>query len=439
MPTIERATFGNKDGSHQLLETSLVGKDTVLEKLRFIVDRPAGHIDPSVDWSPYWGCHRVDEFWTIWRGEEDSAAPRKNMVKVEVAILPIKQCAFLNDINELLVMIGHTGDICRQDDALKLAGLIVQKLSTNEKTVAIPEISLFPCLVRALWPRLWPNARANLSLRTIFAAEALENEASFKIAVFPAELTPRWRGHLSLTDLEHATGSISKWFAGAASPELERILMANSKQLPGDFLILGRIERIVERLELLNEGQGNVSDALVVIRTQEAFPEGIILPAEDTLTIKKALLGLNDATPEDIRTASLTKLDLLKDKIEVEAALAMWIQKRLPEAPDSDALWIIQHKSSREHSIWWRRGVESGIAIAIEKQSQFWAKAMWRWWRLEPDSIDWFTSHLGSSPSVEIWLANETPKEIDGGFLKKLFGLCRRIQLGDLIGSSTGK
>ena len=56
MALYEYAIFGNSGGSHQLLETSLDGEDSVLEELRFLVDRPAGHVGTEVVWSPYWGC-----------------------------------------------------------------------------------------------------------------------------------------------------------------------------------------------------------------------------------------------------------------------------------------------------------------------------------------------------------------------------------------------
>ena len=48
MASHEHAIFGNRGGSHQLLETSLGGEHSVLEELRFLVDRPAGHVGAEV-------------------------------------------------------------------------------------------------------------------------------------------------------------------------------------------------------------------------------------------------------------------------------------------------------------------------------------------------------------------------------------------------------
>ena len=87
MSMFEHATFGNSNGSHQLLSSSLSINSPVLDRLQFLVDRPSGHIGPEVEWSPYWGCCGIDKWWVIWRGEEDLSAPRKNMVRSHAVLI----------------------------------------------------------------------------------------------------------------------------------------------------------------------------------------------------------------------------------------------------------------------------------------------------------------------------------------------------------------
>ena len=84
----ESAEYGNRAGSHQLLSSSLPANASVLEALRFLVDRPAGHLGSEVTWFPYWGCQGIEDWWVLWRGEEDRTAPRKNMVAVKVVLVP---------------------------------------------------------------------------------------------------------------------------------------------------------------------------------------------------------------------------------------------------------------------------------------------------------------------------------------------------------------
>jgi GTPase-associated protein 1, N-terminal domain type 1/CHAT domain len=438
MPLFECATFGNKEGSHQLLSTTVAAGASVLDHLRFLVDRPAGHVDSSVTWSPYWGCQPVDAWWVLWRGEEDLDAPRRNMVKVKVALLPVAQCALLDDLDELLASVGHAGDDRSSDDALQLAGTVVQRLSATGTPIMLPGIGWAPRLLRALWPRLWPSARASLSLRTVFGPESLNTVSPPKIFIFPVELTPRWRGHPILEGSLPVAGPASRWFGGDASPQVERLLKANTEQLPGEFSVLVRVDRIVERLERLHRGEGTVSDALVVVRTQEAFPSGFKLPPEDLEVISNALTNLGEASPGDIRMASLTRLDQVTNQGEVEAALTAWVQARLPEAEDQDALWVLQHHLSQEHAPWWRSGVSRGLAAAFKQRRPEWARALWNWWTRLPSAIEWTARYLDGSAAVEGWLANHTPKEIHGDLLKMILEVCRKHNWATLLARTLG-
>lgn len=439
MHLFERATFGDKGGSHQLLSTTVATGASALGHLGFLVDRPAGHVDSSVSWSPYWGCQLIDGWWVLWRGEEDLNASRRNMVKVEVALLPVAQCALLDDLDELLAAVGYAGEDRNSDDALQLAGTIVQRLATTPPPVALPGIDRAPSLLRALWPRLWPSARASLSFRTVFAAESLSASSPPTIALFPVELTPRWRCVSILEGPEPVVGPVSRWFGGYASPQVERLMETNSEQLPGEFSVLVRVNRIVERLERLHGGKGTVADALVVARTQEAFPWGFKLPPEDLEAMSTALAELREASPGDIRTASLTRLDQVTNKGEVEARLAVWIQEHLPEAATQDALWILKHHLSQDHSLWWKRGVSHGIAAAFKQRRSEWAKALWRWWNCLPNSIDWTADYLDGSAKVECWLADSPPNEIQGDLLKKLVEMCRKHNWATLLAKILGK
>lgn len=438
MSAFERATFGNKGGSHQLLQTTIAAGASTLDQLRFLVDRPAGHIDSSVIWSPYWGCQPVDTWWVLWRGEEDLGAPRRNMVKVEVVLLPISRCGHLGDIDELLTAVGHTGDDRDADYALQLSGTIVQRLSTTAQSVAVPDIACAPGLLRALWPRLWASARASLSLRTVFAAESLSAASPPKIALFPAELTTRWRGYPLLKGPDPVAGPASQWFRGNPLPQFERLMKANSEQLPGDLSVLVRVERIVERLELLHAGNGTISDALVVIRTQEAFSGGLVLPTEDLEVLNNKLSKLSKANAGDIRTASLVTLDHVTNQGAVEAALADWVQTFLPAAADLDALWILQHHLSRDHALWWRSGVSRGISVAFTQRPPEWARALWHWWSKLPNAVEWTDVYLDGSAAVEGWLANYAPVEVHDDLLKKLLEVCRKYNWATLLAQTLG-
>ena len=145
----ENAVYGNRAGSHQLLESSLPATAPVLDALRFLVDRPAGHIGPEVKWFPYWGCQPIDQWWVLWRGEEDVNAPRKNMVVARVALLPVNTCASIDDLDVLLASVGSSGVEPGNAD-LVLAGAVVDHLSRGEGPAVVANLSSAPNLLQVL-------------------------------------------------------------------------------------------------------------------------------------------------------------------------------------------------------------------------------------------------------------------------------------------------
>lgn len=420
LPTgVHQAIFGNKDGSHQLLESTLP-VTTALEELRFLVDRPAGHIDSSVSWSPYWGCQPVGEWWAIWRGEEDVTAPRRNMVRARVALVPLTECGNLSDLASVLTAIGHS----EESAGAEFAGTVVEGLATTERPVSIPDLSIAPGLISALWPRLWPAARRELSLRTVFAAESLSIATPPKIALFPSVLLARWRGNGVTIQPKPCSSPAGRWFAGEASPKLQRLLAENAEHLPGDFSVLLRLNRLVDKLDGLHSGRGSLADALLVVRTQEAFPGGLSLPSEDAKVVGTALLKLAEGAAGEIRAASLTRLEQVPNRNAVKDAVAQWVEARIADADDQDALWILQHHLSASHSEWWRNGISEGLASAVTQASRALASAVWRWLELQPQAIQWLVRYFDGSSPTELWLASDAPDLPKGPLLEEVKQVC---------------
>lgn len=417
---VHQAVFGNKDGSHQILESSLPATTPALEELRFLVDRPAGHIDSSVPWSPYWGCQPVGEWWAIWRGEEDPSASRRNMVRARVALVPLVECGNLSDLTHVFAVIGHTAALV----GAEFAGTVIERLAATERPVAIPHLSIAPGLLAALWPRLWAGARRDLSLRTVFAVESLNTARPPKIALFPSALLTRWRGSAVTSQPESCSSPAGRWFAGEASPQLQRLIEENAERLPGDLSVLLRLNRLVERLDVLHSGRGTLADALLVVRTQEAFPGGLCLPSEDARVVGAALLKLAHSAAGEIRTASLTRLEQVPDRDAVRSAVAKWVETRVADADDQDALWILQHHLSDSHSAWWREGVSAGLASAVGGATRTMAAAVWRWLKLQPQTLRWLESYLDTNGQSELWLASDAPDLPGGALLDEVQQIC---------------
>ena len=183
------AIFGARGGSHRLLETNLDGEESTLEELRFLVDRPAGHVGTEIVWSPYWGCGPVGSWWVLWRGEEDCDASRRNMVRSRAALVrqdEIGSTDTLDDLFDYLLFDGAGAEDLPMSE-------VANALARDGRPVVVPGISTAPLLLLALWPRLWPAARRRLSLRTLFGSEGIESGSPPDIVIIPTELHPRWR------------------------------------------------------------------------------------------------------------------------------------------------------------------------------------------------------------------------------------------------------
>ncbi|MEW6182508.1 MAG: CHAT domain-containing protein [Bacillota bacterium] len=433
----ESAVFGNRAGSHHLIESSLPASAPVLDALRFLVDRPAGHVGPEVRWFPYWGCQRIDQWWVLWRGEEDVNAPRKNMVVARVALVPVDACASVGDLDILLFAVGSSAaDLSNPD--LSLAGAIVDCLSRGEGPAVVPDLALAPNLLRALWLHLWASARASLSLRTLFGAEGLDSVSASSIVVVPAELKPRWHGRKLMEQSSGNPGAAAQWFTGNASPRLTRVIDENIDRLPGDYAVLERVARVVERLDRLEAGTGTPSDALVVIRTQEAFTGGLVLSSDDINLVGSAFTRLNEMSVGEIRAASLARLDLFSDLADIENALSQWIEVHLPAQSVADALWILEQAIGESHAPWWRRAVGAGVRAACRRKSREWAEAIWNWWQARPDSVALLANYIENSSASERWLAACAPSNAGDALLDAITVMCQEREWQILLTSALG-
>lgn len=424
MATFESATFGNKNGSHQLLGSSLPASTSVLDTLRFLVDRPAGHVGPEVAWFPYWGCQKIEGWWALWRGEEDSSAPRRNMVTAKVALIPVAQCETQENLTELFGFLGHLHSSPPSPTTARLAALAVEALGGGQRPVVVLGLSLAPLLLQTVWPRLWASARASFSIKTLFGVESLASASDASIVVVPTELANRWRGQ-SIMNQEAVPGrATGMWFGGTGAEKMSGLIAKNADCLPGDLSVLGRIERIVERLRQLATPSGSLSDALVVVRTLEGLPSRFSLERDDLEAIAMALSRMDFASVSEVRSASLTKLDSLGDLSAIEAALARWVQTSLPGQPSSDALWMLEQQSSPAHSSWWKRGVRNGIATACSSCLAGWGPTIWRLWIESPAAFDLLADHLPSTQETEDWLLSVAPTRIGVELRAKVEAMC---------------
>ena len=437
MDAMETALFGNRGGSHQILDASSSVRPSVLEDLRFLVDRPAGHVGAEVNWSPYWGCQAFGDWWALWRGEEDLSAPRRNMVTARVALIPAHRCSTMETLDDAFSVIGAS-PARGTDFERELAGLIASCIANDSGPAIISGISVAPSVLAILWSRMWPKVRPSLSLRTLFGVESMAAVSRSSIVVIPTELRPRWQGERVLGSADFADGLAARWFKGKASQLEERLVYANRDVLPSDLVVLSRVERIALCLRRLHEGNGTISDALLIVRTQEALPQGFVLGPDEQQLVVSALSTFDSASIEEVRSASLTTLDSLRDRRDVKAALACWVEGSLVAQSIDDAIWILEKQGGQTHARWWRQAIATGIGVACDRRSPTLAKAIWRWWQAEPATVSLTTCHMGTGSETEEWLSSSIPENLRDELLEMIVKVSREREWGTLLGGALG-
>lgn len=437
MKQFEYAVFGNRDGSHQLLETTLPTPTSTLDSLRFLVDRPAGHVETEVSWFPYWGCQPVDNWWTIWRGVEDPKAPRKNMVLARVCLVPIHSCSEIQNIDYLLTAVGcNVGELTAPD--LTISSEVLDCLVRGDGPAIVPDLESAPILIRKLWTRLWGSARASLTLRTLIGSESLTSVPKSCIVVTPPELKPRWHSYNLIEGHKKPTEPVEQWISGELTHRISRIIDSNVTKLPGDYAVIVRITRIADHLDILETEKGTISDALNVIRTLESFESGLELSSREVNTLHEILSCFDGTNAEEIRAASLTKLNLFQDTSNIEDALTKWVITKLPDQAPSDAIWIIEQAQGGRHADWWMRAISCGLINACKDHTPGFSEAIWQWWKALPDSVQLIAKYLDKTSKTETWLANNAPDNICTPLLDSIASLCKARDWALLLSSSLG-
>ena len=404
----------------------------MLEELRFLVDRPAGHVGTEVVWSPYWGCSPLGYWWVLWRGEEDRDAPRRNMVKSRAALVRQDAVGSTNTLHDLFDYLSFDG---AGADVAPPMSEVADALAQDRRPVVVPGISTAPLLLLSLWPRLWPTARRRLSLRTLFGSEGIESGHSPDIVIIPTELRPQWRTHGIITGLGGQPDSVgASWLCGGTAPDLERLLRANWEWLPGDLSILIRLERIATATQSLHEGTGRLADVFLIARTIEAFDGDLKLPPEDLALLVAHVSEMRGATIKDIRTASLVTLTIVGDAVSrSERATSRWIQENLPKEADADAMWILEHQASDQHVAWWLRAVRDGLSNSLDNLTSRWAAALWRWWSINPEAVDWTQNLLRADSATEASLFALVPSDLNAKVRTRLVAVCAERQWARLL------
>lgn len=421
MIRVDLLSYGDRGGGHALLASTLPER-SLPPGLGQRVDRPAGLDAP---WSPFWGCGPAGDRWALWWGEEDRAASRAGMVRSRVALMTLDQVRRLSRLEPLFDAVRSAepglfetleldeGGLSDAPEAPGLGGLAPLLLDASQPVRVLLGREAAVGVACALWARLWPAARARFACRVALGPEHVERSEGLCFVVSPVETRPRWRGYRIADPALPSTPPTSgaeAWLRGMEATDIELLLRAVDDVLPAEIAALSKLDRIAEARRLVHAGAGLDSAILGLRALQELDPVAPRLP-ELCAAIRDAISGgLARADLQHLLSLSNVNAALLPHGEPVlAAAVAARVGTGLTDAPDDDALKVLQRQAEPRFQPWWRSAVRDALQRHLDVPSATWATALWRWWQARVEAVEWADGLLGATAAAERAMVGASP------------------------------
>ena len=207
MIRIHRAIFGDRNGAHGLLGSSLEER-RVPRGLAGRVDRP-GDIAAGIQWSPLLGCAPMDDWWCVWRTFEDRGASRGGMVQSHVALMSQIE---IGEVDALRVVLDLLPRVPTGNPAATVVEVLPAPAAAPltfppgyvalangiaapplDKPVVFPDDGDIEEILCTLWQNLWPAARMRLACESVFDPGTIERGRTRWFVTTPAALANRWK------------------------------------------------------------------------------------------------------------------------------------------------------------------------------------------------------------------------------------------------------
>lgn len=429
MIQVHQAIYGNREGAHDLLLASLPSS-RLPAKLRGLTDRPAGTIPPGVTWEPAYGCAPVGEWWVLWCTWEDASAPRPGMARTRVALLAATDAGGMPSLSSLLQLVGERGNNAADAVTISVdatAGVnpppelpfgIAKALASGRKAVVVPDHTVLPRILEALWARLWPSARRALSARVVLGPETIGGLEEWWLVACPPALAARWAPEERADPRESAPvppDGAAALLMGDASTLQSTIRQIGD--LPADPGCLRRVERIAPIVGDLGKN-ASAPKVIAVLREVVQLAPAPTAGAElKRRLIEELRRRIPDAAADMITALTNLQLAAISGGQEILApAVRQWVGSRLPDLPLPVASKVLGRATSVEYEAWWRDAAGEAIRSSLSSHDGRWAKAVWSWWSSEDSAAMFMDSLLPQEREMEDALLREFPVRLAASF-----------------------
>jgi hypothetical protein len=371
------ARFGDRDGSHTLLDWS-GPPGNVPGALAGLTDKPPGSYAPGDHWWPSVGCGPLGEHWALWWTEPDASARRAGMVRSRVLVWPLTEMADVSDLSQFISQLSNLPSMpeTSRERLMAVAGALVDHEGPCPVVVGLDD---WPGILAALWKRLWPAARPAFSARVAMSPpQGGESVSPPWLFAVPSERANQWSVNRLVGAAVTAEPSrAASWWAGSADPVLDEVLADFA--LTADIASLRGAARAAERLERFRASR-DAQSAVDLIRTLvalDASPDGLGRLKLEALDTLEEELSRASATLV-LSLANLDQGSLPRRRIPSRAVSA-WVGECASTLGSDETPRMLSRLRPNQSSVWWREAVVAGLAKGLARPDGAWASAALRW------------------------------------------------------------
>ncbi|MGB8192873.1 MAG: hypothetical protein WCF67_13175, partial [Chitinophagaceae bacterium] len=433
---IHQAYFGDDNGSHNLLATS-IDSSQLIGKLKLTTDAP-NSIQVSY---PFLSGTFMEGHYIFTRTFPDMLAKRPGMVFSHCLILPLESLSNLNNLKGLLRLFVSSS--IKEKVILGVAEIeetnsfvpkppmfdtILDCLLKNKQTIVYPGYEGFEDVVCYLWPRLSTILRETFSF-TISGRPSEVLDQSYTIVHTPHELEQRWTNFSIIRQRQDVEKS--KAFMLIENPELEdsfklqqfiqehAILYKHLHQIPGIEKLYQLVSAASQQSELVFLKRCFIGVNKWVPHSQTGKETKIRLL---TFFLKK-ILETDDSGFKLLRNMSFSAFE--KGLEQVITVSQQWSSKYINPNEDgqvSAQVGLLKESFFGDAQNWWNEIVLDRFQTLFQSIDEESAKWIWKVWIEDSTLIDQTTKWLALE--TERFLVKASPKDINAPVLQALMTVC---------------
>lgn len=422
---IHQAYFGDDNGSHNLLGSSITDRDLIVS-LKLSTDIPASITDDY----PYISGGPIGDYYVFSRTMRDVKAERTGMAFTHCLILDIKLVGELNDLDSLFSFfvkepVKNSSNITSFEVGMGV-GLVVKQviilntiinsLSKNEKTVVYLGYNQFENTIADLWLVLPSYIKKQFSF-TISGNPSELVDQGYTIIHTPAEFIHKWN-EFSIIRPDSNEGDYTFVYRYLTDPQSPESILFDDFIKENDVIInsIWQLQKNVNLYDLIIDLQTR-NDILTIKRIINSveiympYPDkGVLLKKQIISIIAKSIL-ISDI--QGIKMLRNIKFESFAEwRNEVTDSFSKWLTNNIGYSIKKDDEYIIIEGFFGDAIDWWKDTVKSNIEDRFKYVNVESVGFIWSIWALNYKFVNNPSLVKSLAKSHEALIVSYAPKDI---------------------------